>query len=105
MVTVAFNELLATAANCTVAEPARTLTVAGTTTAVLLLLSVTLIVADAAALNVTVQVVEEAPDTDVGLQASDVSVGVGVDAGAVKVTLAAFAAPFSVAVIVTVAFS
>jgi len=99
MVTVVFNALLATAANCAVAEPANTVTNCGTTTAMLLLLTVTVVAVAAAAFNVRVQVLEEAPDTGVGLQASDVSVGM------VNVTLADFEAPFSVAVTVTMAFN
>jgi len=68
---------------------------------VLLLLTVTVVAVVADTLSVTVQVLEEAPDTDVGLQASDVSVGSGI----VNVTPAGFEAPFSVAVMVTVAFN
>jgi len=66
-----------------------------------LLLTVTVVAVVAAAFNVTVQVLEAAPDTDVGLQASDVSVG----AVMVNVTPAGFEAPFSVAVTVTMAFN
>lgn len=74
-VTVALIELVATAANCALAAPERTETEAGTTTAVLLLLSVTGVAAVAAALSVTVHEVDVAPVIDVGVHVTAVSVG------------------------------
>ena len=75
IVTVALSELFATAANWAVAAPANTVTVGGTMTAVLLLLKLTVIAVAAAPLRVTVQVLEDAPEIDVGVQASEPSVG------------------------------
>jgi hypothetical protein len=99
--TVAFRELLATAENWAVVEPASTFTDPGTTTAVLLLLNATAVAAVAAALSVTVQVLDDAPESDVGLHVSVVRVGAAV---VVKVRVAVLETPLSAAVRVTVAF-
>ena len=56
-------------------EPAATLTDAGAVTAVLLLLNAIAVAAVAAALSVTVQVLDDAPESEVGLQASELRVG------------------------------
>jgi len=98
--TVAFSELLSTAENWAVAEPASTFTDPGTTTAVLLLLNATAVAAVAAALSVTVQVLDDAPESDVGLHMSAVSVGAAV---VVKVRVVVFETPLRAAVTVTVA--
>lgn len=56
-------------------DPAATLTDAGTLSAVLLLVNVTGVAAVAAALRVTVQVLDDAPEREVGLHATELSVG------------------------------
>lgn len=99
-VTVAFSELLATAENWAVAEPARIFTDAGTTTAVLLLLNATAVAAVAAAPSVTVQLLDDAPESEVGLHVNAVRVGTPV---VVKVRVAVFETPLRPAVTVTVA--
>ncbi len=77
-VTVALTAPLLTAENEAVAEPAATLTDCGTVTAALLLLNATVVAAVAAVLNVTVQALVEAPDSDAGVQITELSVGVAV---------------------------
>ena len=95
--TVVFRELLATAKNWAVVDPDSTVTDGGMTTAVLLLLSVTVVGDVAGPVNVTVQALEEAPESDVGVQANALSVGVAGD----TVRLAVFGIPASVAVNIT----
>ena len=95
--TVVFRELLATAKNWAVVDPDSTVTDGGMTTAVLLLLSVTVVADVAGPVNVTVQALEEAPESDVGVQANALSVGVAGD----TVRLAVFEIPASVAVNIT----
>jgi len=85
IVTVAFNELLSTAENCAVADPAGTMTDCGTMIAELLLFSVTVVVEAAALLSVTEQVLEDAPGREVGLHVTVARVEVA--AGIVTVPL------------------
>jgi hypothetical protein len=58
-----------------VVAPTATVTDAGRVTAALLLLNATAVAAVAAALSVTVQVLDDAPETDVGLHVTELRVG------------------------------
>lgn len=89
---------LLTAANWALAELAETVTLCGTTIAALLLLKATVVTAAAAALSVAVQLLEEAPAIDVGVQTSELRVG-----AAIKGRLKVFEIPLSVAVNVALA--
>ena len=55
-------------------EPDRTVTLSGTAMAVLLLLNATVVAAVAVPVNVTVQALDEAPESSVGVHASELSV-------------------------------
>ena len=56
-------------------DPDATVTDGGTVRAVLLLVNVTAVAAVAAALSVTVQVLDDAPESEVGLHATELRVG------------------------------
>ena len=65
--------------NCAAVDPVATVTDCGTMTAVLLLLSATVVAVVTALVNETVQALEEAPESDVGLQATALSVAAAGD--------------------------
>lgn len=74
-VAVAFIDPVLTGANWALVEPAGMVTLCGSTIAVLLLLNATVVAAVAPALSAAVQLLEEAPAIEVGVQASELSVG------------------------------
>lgn len=98
MVTVPLTLPELAAVNVAVADPLATTTEAGTVTAALSLLSPMVVEALAAALSVTVQVVDVALVIKVGVQMMEVRVG----GGAASVKATANEAPFNVAVMVPV---
>ena len=97
---VALVAPLLTGANCTVEAPAGTVALAGTTTAALLLLKAIGVAAVAAALRETVQVVDDAPAIEVGVQAKELRVGL---AAGDTMMLKVLVTPARAAVRVTVA--
>jgi hypothetical protein len=78
-VMVALVDPLLVTENCAVVNPVATVTDCGTTTAVLLLLNATVVAVVTALVNETVHALEEAPDSDVGVQVTALSVGVAGD--------------------------